>query len=341
MDIRPALFNLALALASLCVQAQAADAPAAAGTIVLYDTNHKSCTLPVPAAGSGRTVQYEFTADESPCRSLDNLVRSVVFGEMPSAVRILMTDDETCRTKDDKGENVGDFWIEARTTAQGTTTDELQLNTFPAYRPRQIIARGLQGLDTYVRDDNISTLDRLSCLRLSVSAATLTDPAPAISLVRSEWEQVPSEADSRFACAKGQVMTARSHYKDENKRSQYRCSTPMQAGKPVQVGEPRKSQSQKEHESQFVCPLDTVITGRDHDHDEEGTTWHWCAPLSDDQGQPLQVVPQPWTSEMKESSHTFECPGQQVLIGRRHKGDENSDTWYRCGILLGQPQPRP
>ncbi len=349
MDIRPAAFNLALALAVLAVQVRAADdapsataaAPAAAGTLVLYTENNNACSLPIPEAGSGRTVQYEFAADESPCRTLNGKVRSLVIGEMPSAVRILMTDDGTCRTKDENGNNVGDFWIEVRTTAQGASTEQTQLTAFPAYRPRQIIARGLQLVDSYVRHDNASTLDRMSCVRISVSAATLTDPAPAVTLMRSNWQEIPSEEDSLFKCANGQAMSARAHFGDETKLTQYRCSTPMQAGEAVQVGEPRKSQSQEEHKSYFVCPLDTVITGREHEKKEEGRTWHFCAPLTDYQGKPLQVVPQPWSSRMKESDHTFECPGQQVLIGRRHEGDENGDTWYRCGQLLGQPTPRP
>ncbi|MFJ4375660.1 hypothetical protein ACIP1T_24010 [Pseudomonas japonica] len=47
---------------------------------------------------------------------------------------------------------------------------------------------------------------------------------------------------------------------------------------------------------------------------------------------PVQLAYQPWSSGMPESSHLFTCPQDQIMAGRRHKGDENKDTYYRCAI---------
>ena len=41
-----------------------------------------------------------------------------------------------------------------------------------------------------------------------------------------------------------------------------------------------------------------------------------------------------WTIARKESGNKFVCPEDEVMIGRRHDGDENGDTSYLCARLL-------
>lgn len=40
----------------------------------------------------------------------------------------------------------------------------------------------------------------------------------------------------------------------------------------------------------------------------------------------------PWASAGKESASDFRCPNHQVMVGRRHNGDEHGQTSYACGL---------
>ena len=54
--------------------------------------------------------------------------------------------------------------------------------------------------------------------------------------------------------------------------------------------------------------------------------------------QPAYVVPGKRTEAgpFKEGEASFSCPGEQVMTGRRHSGDENGSTWYECANLMVQ-----
>ncbi|MFD2643537.1 hypothetical protein [Pseudomonas japonica] len=183
MNFRLTTIGLALAFATL-VQAQTEDvAPPAdnpQGTIILYDKDNASCALPVPPEGSGITVTYSFTADGSPCKALQNKVRSVIFSNLQSAVNIIMTDNDECRMKHVSGADIPDFWIQLRTTAQHTSTPQIQLPTFYSYRPGQLIERGVQVLGHFIYGDKV--IDKMSCLRVKASqgipSATSGTPQP-------------------------------------------------------------------------------------------------------------------------------------------------------------------
>ena len=41
-----------------------------------------------------------------------------------------------------------------------------------------------------------------------------------------------------------------------------------------------------------------------------------------------------WSSSQKESDSSYVCSSNQVMIGRRHSGDENGQTRYMCGNVL-------
>ncbi|MEN5305397.1 hypothetical protein [Pseudomonas sp. TWI628] len=41
-----------------------------------------------------------------------------------------------------------------------------------------------------------------------------------------------------------------------------------------------------------------------------------------------------WSSDQKESDHDFRCPSNQVLVGRKHSGDENADTNFLCATVF-------
>ncbi|MGC5013667.1 hypothetical protein ACLQ2R_23140 [Streptosporangium sp. DT93] len=40
------------------------------------------------------------------------------------------------------------------------------------------------------------------------------------------------------------------------------------------------------------------------------------------------------TSILKQSDSKFNCPTNEVLIGREHRGDENGDTTFHCGRVF-------
>lgn len=114
----------------------------------------------------------------------------------------------------------------------------------------------------------------------------------------------------------------------------------------------------------FTCPVDQVMVGRGHgysnpsdwpeddtgddDGKENGRTDYRCASLY--QGNPsesnrITVLPGTWSTPNTESGKKnddygyaehegeFECPFNQVMVGRAHRGDENNLTRYLCARL--------
>ncbi len=90
----------------------------------------------------------------------------------------------------------------------------------------------------------------------------------------------------------------------------------------------------------YLCPANTVMTGRWHSGDENGNTQYEYATLkivdSDNVVQQgvIQVLDVQWSDEIKESSGTtFVAPTDRVIVGRYHSGDENGPTQYATAII--------
>ncbi|OUO53756.1 hypothetical protein B5F77_05360 [Parabacteroides sp. An277] len=94
------------------------------------------------------------------------------------------------------------------------------------------------------------------------------------------------------------------------------------------------SSSMKESESYYLCPTNTVMTGRYHKDDENGQTQYEYATLRavDENGKAVSgtitVEDVQWSSPVAESSSNFNVPSNRVIVGRQHKDDENGDTQY-------------
>lgn len=95
-----------------------------------------------------------------------------------------------------------------------------------------------------------------------------------------------------------------------------------------------------EANSNFVCPANTVMTGRQHTGDEHGRTYYEYATLKavDSSGNCLNLtitVEEPqWSGNIKESAGTeFKAPSGRVIVGRKHTGDENGNTEYKTAII--------
>lgn len=96
----------------------------------------------------------------------------------------------------------------------------------------------------------------------------------------------------------------------------------------------------KESGSYFLCPSNTVMTGRYHKGDENGQTQYEYATLKavDVNGNlvsgAITVEDIRWDSYIKESSgNGYSAPANRVIVGRQHKGDENGQTRYATAVI--------
>ncbi|WP_030131409.1 hypothetical protein [Pseudomonas sp. QTF5] len=54
--------------------------------------------------------------------------------------------------------------------------------------------------------------------------------------------------------------------------------------------------------------------------------------------EPVRIIPnEAWNKVEKESNSDFTCAGDQVMLAREHRGDENGPTLYLCGTAESEP----
>jgi len=102
----------------------------------------------------------------------------------------------------------------------------------------------------------------------------------------------------------------------------------------------------KESESEFLCPSDTVMTGRSHTGDENGTTTYEYASLKATlDGKTvvgkITVEDVQWETFSKAESNglMYDAPVGRVIVGRKHSGDENGETRYATGVVKFNGHP--
>lgn len=99
------------------------------------------------------------------------------------------------------------------------------------------------------------------------------------------------------------------------------------------------SQEMSESDSNFLCPANTVMTGRRHSDDENGTTQYEYATLKavDTKGKlisgTITVEDIVWDSPITESGSNYNAPVNRVIVGRLHNGDENGKTQYATAVI--------
>jgi hypothetical protein len=160
--------------------------------------------------------------------------------------------------------------------------------------------------------------------------------ANAVTLEGNYQSPGMPENDSRFNCRRNEVMTGRQHYGDEKGETKYRCKAVMYNSTALELTDYSLSGNIKEDEGRwFVCGGNKVIVSREHDGDENGNTRYRCASASvPNSGAVLSVVYEGGDYFFeKESSHSFNCPANRAMVARYHKGDENGNTYYRCGYF--------
>lgn len=106
------------------------------------------------------------------------------------------------------------------------------------------------------------------------------------------------------------------------------------------------SQVYKESNSDFICPTNTVLTGRTHSGDENGNTIYQYATLKAINAKGEMIIGNitvediRWEVADKESSGIgFTAEVNRVIVGRRHYGDENASSQYATGIVKFNGHP--
>ena len=157
-----------------------------------------------------------------------------------------------------------------------------------------------------------------------------------------------SEGYSEFICPENTVITGRKHKGDENGETWYWTSLlvledvickPTNTSGWISVGK-ESGKGTSEGYSEFICPENTVITGRKHKGDENGETWYQYSFITVRAMEIETYDKSGWISVGKESGKgtsegysEFICPENTVITGRKHKGDENGETWYQYSKL--------
>lgn len=309
-----------------------------AGFISVVDEHEQLCFLPVPSAGSGLTRRYEFTADGSPCSGLNDRAWSVMFEDLPSATEILLTDSRTCKTTG-SSETIGKFWVKLRTTKKVTITEEIQLPFFFRFANNKLIKPGLLLVDKHLQGDSVDALDALSCITVTTSRATRPKPVEPITFTDLRYEQV-TEHSSKFKCGENRVMLGREASGTEKPTVRYLCGVPMQGTREVVLKNQKMSPSGMHgvtHE--YVCPLNTLMTGREQDGDHLGESRYWCAEAWIGEERLEVLTLDHWWGPHTESGHAFSCTGNTVMAGMSRYGREDTKTWYRCASLFQLSPP--
>ena len=170
-----------------------------------------------------------------------------------------------------------------------------------------------------------------------------------------EWIQESGKNSggiSSFVCPSNQVMIARQHKGDENGNTRYECAIATFDGTSVfplssessWSGWMQESGKNSGGQSEYQCPISWVMLGREHKGDENGDTRYRCAPMQAGSDR-IRLYPLAWSGPIQESgkdsggTSSFVCDTDQVMIARRHAGDENGYTWYRCAGIAWDDTP--
>lgn len=165
------------------------------------------------------------------------------------------------------------------------------------------------------------------------------------------------ESKGIWCCSDSErVMTGRHHSGDENGHTYYNYSKiyslepsiePAPKGTIIVPDKRMQSESMRESKSSFLCPSNTVLTGRLHSGDENGSTIYEYASLKaiSASGEviadaDITVLNVSWVEYNKESTgEGYDAPYGKVIVGRRHSGDENGKTAYAIGEVFYNGHP--
>jgi len=311
---------------------QAVYAAAQEGTILILDKDNAQCALTVPGEGTGKRVQYEFNLPDSDCKDIKP--RRIKFDGLPSAAQIFITDGYGCGTEegqvgDDEDVDTRNFWVKLRTTRKSTSSDWYEFDDLVSYPKDEIISPGLQMLDKKVKQSNLAR-DSTSCVRVITSSTTPTPTVPATHNKTTTYDGIHPRG--QFTCGLNQVMTGRAHSGDETDgRSTYTCATFKQGSTDLSLSNDKWEKGVVESDGiYFMCPPDTVMSGRDRHGDENAQHRYRCSELKNGDKKLSIHWSDGWSKSQGENESDYTCPTGEFLVGRYHDDDEYGPTRYRC-----------
>ncbi|QXI35050.1 hypothetical protein [Pseudomonas promysalinigenes] len=337
--------TLAILSATLNMQALASDPVDPIGGVTLMSKNNEPCKMIPPAEGSGLTYNY---ATNSPAYSCyPATARSVQFDRLPSAMEIIFSSRPDCNTQ---AAEDNEYWIKFKTTATNTGSPHIySFEELQNYAKNQIIFRGLKIVDKKQAPGD-RMRDATSCVKFTASG-NIDTPEALDSLTLADTTGIPAGPEHRGderVCLGSSMIYERKHSGDETKDTSYGCRLAehyeirdrkwsvsfRESGLDPEEASATPSAKDKRY-IYFTCPINTVMTGRQHTGDENGNTRYQCASLVDaNNGRIVLVEPTQWSPEFEESSKIYEtCPTNQIMIGRAHKNDEKGETRYLCATL--------
>lgn len=203
---------------------------------------------------------------------------------------------------------------------------------FDAASNRIIVGRRHSG------DENGQTSYATAIVKFNGQTTLVSNYTTSANIRESSWNW--------FRTASNQVVVGRHHGGDENGNTYYRSATivftmvPAPPGTIIVPNIRSTTGTYTESSSYFLCPSNTVVTGRSHTGDENGATNYEYATLKaiNAQGQPVAGIIT--VEDVKWGSGLYEADGKgydavlnRVIVGRQHSGDENGITWYATGVV--------
>ncbi|MBK5008027.1 hypothetical protein [Pseudomonas sp. S32] len=278
------------------------------GTIVFLDPDSAKCALSFPGPGAGTTVQYNLTTAGAagPGNCKDFKVRSMQLVNFASAATILMTESPWCNTSAGNS----DHWMRLKTIRNPTNIQAYEVEDLYTYQKGAIITPGLEMVDNYLKSGE-SGRDTVKCVQVAISSAPGGPKIPgADALPESHaWSADLRESWSFWECPVGQVMTGRRHKGDETGDTAYQCASLKQEGITLEIRDSTwhdtVCESGHETDCEFIETNVSTVVQAEQPPTVQGPTGIW-----------------------------FNCPSNEVMDGRLHRGDENGETAYRCGKVF-------
>jgi len=161
-----------------------------------------------------------------------------------------------------------------------------------------------------------------------------------------EYEQSGKirEPDSEFICPENHVLVGRWHEGDETGKTRYRYARlklydPFGGDTPdvtITVEGRHWSGDERESRSNFLAPNNRVITGRAHDKDENGDTRYETGVIQvrGQEGDTRRINVREGTDIKESDGIWYHCTALELMVGRRHQGDEHGRTWYTAASFV-------
>ncbi|OCR24116.1 hypothetical protein AFK24_15230 [Pseudomonas syringae] len=147
------------------------------------------------------------------------------------------------------------------------------------------------------------------------------------------WSGGVHEHDHEYACSDFSVMVGLRHKGDEEESTYYRCASVHQFQQ-LKTSDAEWQKMDDESSHTYNCPTDKVMTGREHVGDENEPTSYQCSTVIDAWGNAMRVVvDSEWTNAGLAHETDFECPANKVIASRKHIGDEEEPTYFKCASL--------